>query len=125
MLFRAKLSGLHQVGLLYLEGVGKLHLNNLQELFYNNAARIVINFVSSPGLKAQVSFSNRLLSVCKLFTFSSSPEPLAQFQQSLVQSILRPVRVKGNQVCSDEGPHPFTRGDYSENTLRKFKNLLL
>ena len=55
-------------------------------------------FFSSPELKAQVSFSDHLssggclsvcLSVCKLFTFSSSsPEPLCQFQPNLAQSIL-------------------------------------
>ena len=36
--------------------------------------------------------------------------------------------VKGIQVCSNEGPHPFPRGDNyenSENTLTKFKTLLL
>ena len=49
---------------------------------------------SSPELKAQVSFSDRLSSVvcpsvCKLFLFStSSPEPLGQFQPNLAQSIL-------------------------------------
>ena len=57
---------------------------------------------SSPELKAQVSFSDRLssvvclsvclsvsLSVCKLFTFStSSPNPLGKFQPNLAQSIL-------------------------------------
>ena len=52
---------------------------------------------SSPELKAQVSFSDHVssavlpsvrLSVCKLFTFSSSsPEPLGQFQPNLAQSI--------------------------------------
>ena len=59
-------------------------------------------FISSPELKAQVSFSDHLSSVvclsvrpsvrqsvCKLFTFSSSfPEPLGQFQPNLAQSIL-------------------------------------
>ena len=45
------------------------------------------------SLKAQVSFSDHLSSVCpfvcKLFTFSSSsPEPLGQFQPNLAQSIL-------------------------------------
>ena len=55
-------------------------------------------FFSSPELKAQVSFSDRLssgvcpsvcLSVCKLFLFStSSQEPLGQFQPNLAQSIL-------------------------------------
>ena len=53
---------------------------------------------SSPELKAQVSFSDHILSVaclsalsvCKLFTFSSSiPEPLGQFQTNLAQSILK------------------------------------
>ena len=54
------------------------------------------SFYSSPELKAQVSFSDHVvrrlsvrLSVCKLFTFSSSsPEPLGQFQPNLAQSIL-------------------------------------
>ena len=66
--------------------------------------------ISSPELKAQVSFSDQNLSVVrrrcrrwrrcrpcrrcrrccrKLFTFSSSsPEPLGQFQSNLAQSIL-------------------------------------
>ena len=38
-------------------------------------------FFSLPELKAQVTFSDRLPSVCKLFKFSfSSPGPLVQFQ---------------------------------------------
>ena len=54
-------------------------------------------FISSPKLKAQVSFSDHSLSVvkrgccsrcCKFFIFSSSPEPLGQFQPDFVQSIL-------------------------------------
>ena len=45
-------------------------------------------------LKAQVSFSNHLLSIvrlsiCKLITFSSSQEPLGQFQLKLSQNILK------------------------------------
>ena len=45
---------------------------------------------SSPYLKAQVSFFDCLwflvcLSVCKLFTFFTSPEPLVQFQPKLTQ----------------------------------------
>ena len=54
---------------------------------------------SSPEPKAQVSFSDQILSVVrrcrcrhrrrKLFTISSSsPEPLGQFQPNLAQSIL-------------------------------------
>ena len=99
--------------------------------------------ISSPELKAQVSFSDHLssvvclsvrlpvcpsvcLSVCKLFTFSSSsPEPLGQFQPNLAT---KHSWVKGIQVCSNEGPRPFPRGDNYEiakNTLTKLKNLLL
>ena len=57
----------------------------------------ILLFFSSPELKAQVSFSDHLSSVClsvrpsvcQLFTFSSSsPEPLSQFQRNLAQSIL-------------------------------------
>ena len=48
---------------------------------------------SSPEPKAQVNFSDQNLSVFrrryrKFFTFSSSPEPLGQFQSNLAQSIL-------------------------------------
>ena len=59
---------------------------------------VALYFVfSSPELKAQVSFSDHLssvvclsvrLSVCKLFTFSSSQVPQGQFQPNLAQSIL-------------------------------------
>ena len=54
-------------------------------------------FLSSLGLKSQVGFHDRLLSlvrppvllsVCELFTFSSfPPEPLDQFQHNLAQCI--------------------------------------
>ena len=65
---------------------------------YTLQNHIQFQLFSSPELKAQVSFSDRLssvvclsvcLSVCKLFLFStSSPEPLGQFQPNLAQSIL-------------------------------------
>ena len=69
--------------------------------------------LSSSELKAQASFSYRLLSVVrpsvrlsvcrKLFKFSSSsPELLGQFQPNLCK------------VCSNEGPRPFPRGDNYE-----------
>ena len=61
----------------------------------------IFYFVSSPELKAQMSFSDKNLSVVhrccrhwrrhcsKLFTFSSSPpKPLGQFQPNLAQIIL-------------------------------------
>ena len=62
---------------------------------------VFFKVLSSPKLKAQVSFSDRLLSVvclsvrlsdgCKLFIFStSSPEPLGQFQSNKF------VQVKGH-----------------------------
>ena len=72
---------------------------------------------SSPEPKAQVNFFDQNVSVVrrhrcrKLFTFSSSsPEPLGQFQPNLTQSILS----KWIQVCSNEGPRPFPRGDNYE-----------
>ena len=74
-------------------------------------------FFSSPELKAQVSFSDRLssvvcLSVCKLFLFStSSQEPLGQFQTKLGT---KHPWVKGIQFCSNEGPCPLPRGDHCE-----------
>mgnify|MGYP003686336393 CR=1 FL=1 len=42
----------------------------------------------------------------KLFTFSSSPEPRGKFE---------PTWVKGIQVCSNEGPRIFPRGDDNES----------
>lgn len=70
-------------------------------------------FLSSPELKAQMSYSDQFMygvclfvypSVCKLFTFSTfSPEPLGWFQSKLAQSILRlrefkVVKIKGQAV---------------------------
>ena len=74
----------------------------LYQLQIPTANHTAVRFFSSPELKAQVSFSDCLLSVvrpsvrlfvcpsvCKLFTFSSSSqEPLCQFQPNLAQSIL-------------------------------------
>ena len=78
-------------------------------------------FFRSTELKAQVSFSDRLLSVvrpsvcpsvCKLFTFSSySQEPLGQFQPNLTQSILG---WWGFNFVQMKGPRPFPRGDNKE-----------
>ena len=82
-------------------------------------------FISSPELKAQVSFSDLSVrpSVCKLYTFSSSsPEPLGQFQPNLV-------------FLGEEDPSlfkwratPFPKGRQlgnNENKFTTFKNLLL
>ena len=41
----------------------------------------------------------------------SSPEPLSQFQPNLAQSMHPWVRI---QICSNEGPRPFPRGDNYE-----------
>ena len=80
------------------------------------------NLISSPELKAQVSFSDHNLSVvrrryprrccrcscCEHFTFSSSsPEPLSQFQLNLTQSILgwwgfNFVQLKGHVLFKGE-----------------------
>ena len=71
------------------------------------------SFFSSPELKAQVSFSDRLLSVihlsiCKLFTISFySQESLGQFQPKLAQIILG---WRGFNFFLNKGPCPFPRG---------------
>ena len=62
--------------------------------------------------------------VVKLFTFSSSQEPLGQFKQNLAQSILGSRGVKFLQMKG----HPFLQGEIitkQQNSLTKFKNLLL
>ena len=71
-------------------------------------------YFPSPELKAQVSFSDHLssfvclLSVCKLFTFSSSsPEPHGQFQPNLAQSNLgwrglKFLKMKGRALFQGE-----------------------
>ena len=67
----------------------------------------------------QVSFSYRLLPVGKLFTFSSFPEQLVQFQPKLCTN--HPW-VMGIHVCSNEA-RPSPRGDYNaivNITLTKF-----
>ena len=68
---------------------------------------------SSPGLKAQVSFSDHLSvcpSVCKLFTFSSScPEPLGHFQPNLAQSI------RFNFFLYAGPTRPFSNGRWLQN----------
>ena len=86
----------------------------ISKLQCNNNVSLVF---SSPELKAQVSFSDRLSSVvclsvrpsvCKLFTFSSSsPEPLGQFQPNLAQSIpgwrgFKFVKMKGHTLSKGE-----------------------
>ena len=74
-----------------------------------------------------MSFSDQNLSIVrrcrrrKLFTFSSSsPEPLGHFQPNLAQSILGCM---GFQVCSNEGPCPFSRGDNYEIVKIHWRNL--
>ena len=93
---------------------------------------------SSPKPKPQVSFSDQNLSVVsrcrrrcrrwrcrKLFTFSSFfPEPLGQFHPNLAQSI---SGWRGFKFVQMKAP-AFSKGRLlrnSENTLTKFKTLLL
>ena len=73
---------------------------------------------SSPELKAQVSFSDHFLSivclpVCLLtfhifIFFSRTTGPMS------TKLGTRHPWVKRIQVCSNEGPHPFPRGDNSK-----------
>ena len=84
-------------------------------LFYKSM-EILIDIFSSPEPKAQVSFSDKNLSVVshcrrrgcwrcrKLFTFSSTG-PIS------TELGTKHPWVMGIQVYSNEGSHPFSRGD--------------
>ena len=99
--------------------------------FINCISTNSVSFLSSPELKAQVSFSDQNLSVVcrhrcrKLFTFSSSsPEPLGQFQPNLSQSILgwrvfKFIQMKGQTLFGGE------INTKLRNTLTNLINLLL
>jgi hypothetical protein len=76
---------------------------------------------SSPELKAQVSYSDRPLSVCKLLHFQLLLQNhWANFNLTWHKSSLG----EGIQVCSNGGQHPSLRGDNSERE-KIFKNLFL
>jgi hypothetical protein len=70
---------------------------------------------STPELKTQVSFSDRLLSVIRLsvktyiFNFSRTTGPI------LTTLSTNYLCGKGIQVCSNEGERPFPRGDNSKS----------
>jgi hypothetical protein len=55
---------------------------------------------SSSELKAQVSYSDHLLSICKLLFSTSFPEPVGQFYPDLIQIILRGREFKSIQMNS-------------------------
>ena len=64
--------------------------------------------LSSPELKAQVSFSDHLsvrLWTFHIFIFSRTTGPIS------TKLVTKRLWVEGIQVCSNEGPHPFQRGD--------------
>ena len=71
----------------------------------------IVDLISSPELQPQMSFSDCLLSnfcpyICKLFTVSSSPEPLGQLHSNMTQ----------NKASLSEGTHLFTN---KENSILK------
>ena len=85
----------------------------------------LLHIFSSPELKAQVSFSDHLLSgvclslclsVCKLFTFStSSPDHWANFNQTWHKASLGEGDLSLFKFQSlNKGPRPFPRGDNYE-----------
>ena len=85
-------------------------------------------FFSSPELKTQVSFSDRLSSVCLSVCLSVRPSVCPSVCKFLLFLTIfslttRPISithgrkhswVQGIQVCTNEGPRPFPRGDYFE-----------
>ena len=82
----------------------------------------------SSTLKAQVSFSDHLLSIVSPSVCLSVN--LSHFQLLLQNSLAiftrtwqnHPCMCQGVKVCSNKGPRPFPRGDNSKNILTKFKN---
>ena len=82
-----------------------------QHRIYQNQIRMGLLFLAHLSWKLKWAFlitchpSSVCLSVCKLFTFSSSsPEPLGQFQTNLAQSILG---WRGFQFVQMKGPALF------------------
>ena len=87
-------------------------------------------FISSPELKAQVSFSDHLSSIClsvclsvrlsvNFSNFSSSSQNhWANFNQTWHKASLG----RGVQFCSKEGPRPFLRGDNYEIAKINWQN---
>ena len=84
---------------------------------------LLFKLFSSPELKAQVSFSDNFLSVVCLSTFhififfSRTTGPI-----STKLGTNHPFK-KGIQVCSNEWPHPFRKGDNSKTIKIILKNL--
>ena len=96
-----------------------LEVNRLSNLRY---VYEFLQVLSSPELKAQVSFSDRPSSVVRLFdrlsvNFSYFHLLLqshkGNFNQTWHKASLK-KRKKKIQVCSNEGPHLFPRGDNNE-----------
>ena len=87
-------------------------------------------FISSPELKAQVSFSDHLSSIC--LSVCLSVRLSVNFSNfHLLLRTTGPIStklgtkhpwVKGIQVCSNEGPRPFPRGDNYEIAIIHWRN---
>jgi hypothetical protein len=83
-------------------------------------------FVSSPDLKAQVNFSDRLLSGVRLSVRLSVNFYIFVFFFRTTEPILNKLCtnhpwVKGIQVCSKKGDSPLLRGDNSERVKKHWK----
>jgi hypothetical protein len=82
-----------------------------------------LRFFSSPELKAQVSFSDRLLSVVSLAVYPSVYPSINFYIFDFFSRTTGPILIKlgtnhpwgeGIQVCSNEGDCPSPRGDNSK-----------
>ena len=103
--------------------ISNTHTINFMQMFVRSLRQNQLFdwLVSSPESNAQVSFSDQNLSAVrscrhKLFTFfSSSPQPLGQFQPNLARSILGWIR--------NEHPNPIPRGDQDKIAKIHWQNL--
>ena len=103
----------------YCSCIGLLRTRNT--ILHTNAHFLF--FFSSPELKAQVSFSDHLssvvcpsvcLSVCLSVNFSHFHLLLQNHWANFNQTWPKASLGEGIQVCSNEGPRPFPRGDNYE-----------
>ena len=100
----------------------EVHIHGSHELKQTNTkVPYHYDFIfNSPELNARDLQSIDRLSVCKLFTLSSSPAPLTQFKTELGTKYTWMIEF---QVCFNEGPCPFPRGDNNKITKVHSRNL--
>ena len=81
-----------------------------------------LGIISSPELKAQVSISDRLLSVDRFHIFIFFSRTTGSISSKLGTKHLLAKKI---HVYLNKGPRPFPRGDNYEKALKNFQNYAL